>query len=88
MAGAWVVGGAVVGAAVGAAMYLCRARKGLDQEANIRAAAFSYNHSDVYVSRVVGNMWEYIGLNLQGAPAATIAPAEPPAVAAQSSPGP
>ena len=42
-------------AALGAAAYLCRAApaKGLVAEEALRPAFFSYNHSDVYVERVV-----------------------------------
>lgn len=37
-----------------AARYLCVASHGLDDEGGLRAAYFSYNHSDAYVDRVLG----------------------------------
>jgi len=40
-------------ATLAAARYLCRSSSGLDADDGLRAAYFSYNHSDVYVDRVL-----------------------------------
>jgi membrane-bound lytic murein transglycosylase B len=40
-------------ATLAAARYLCRASSGLDADGGLRAAYFSYNHSDAYVDRVL-----------------------------------
>jgi membrane-bound lytic murein transglycosylase B len=40
-------------ATLAAARYLCRASNGLEADPGLRAAYFSYNHSDAYVDRVL-----------------------------------
>ncbi len=40
-------------ATLAAARYLCRASRGLEDDPGLRAAYFSYNHSDAYVERVL-----------------------------------
>lgn len=40
-------------ATLAAARYLCRASQGLDTDAGLRTAYFSYNHSDAYVAHVL-----------------------------------
>jgi hypothetical protein len=60
-------------ATTAAAMYLCRAAQGLDQEGNLYRAAFSYNHSDSYSQLILTRAREYGALNLPGVP-----PAPPP----------
>jgi membrane-bound lytic murein transglycosylase B len=40
-------------ATLAAARYLCRASHGLDADPGLRAAYFSYNHSEAYVDRVL-----------------------------------
>jgi len=49
-------------AARSAAAYLCASGPGLDQDAGLRRAFFSYNHSQAYVERVLGFVHEYDGL--------------------------
>lgn len=46
-------------AALAAADYLCRSGPGLDGEAGLRRAFFSYNHSQAYVERVLGFTRQY-----------------------------
>ena len=62
-------------ATVAAGHYLCRNRSGLDHEASLRPAVYSYNHSEAYVSKVIGFARDYQALALQNAPAGTLAPA-------------
>jgi len=74
-------------ATVAAAMYLCRAAVGLDQEVNLYKAAFSYNHSDSYCQIILQRAREYGSLNLPGVPPAPASSA-PPATGAASPPPP
>ncbi|MBL8775658.1 MAG: lytic murein transglycosylase [Acidimicrobiales bacterium] len=46
-------------AALSAAAYLCASGPGLDGDAGLRRAYFSYNHSDAYVAQVLGHAREY-----------------------------
>jgi membrane-bound lytic murein transglycosylase B len=51
-------------AALTAAAYLCQSGPGLDGEAGLRRAFFSYNHSQAYVDRVLGFVSQYASLGL------------------------
>ena len=45
--------------ALSAAAYLCASGPGLEGDAGLRRAYFSYNHSDAYVAQVLGHAREY-----------------------------
>ena len=49
-------------AAHAAAIYLCTAGGDLTNDAGIRRAIYSYNHSDAYVAKVLGFTQEYVNL--------------------------
>lgn len=46
-------------AALSAADYLCASGPGLGEDAGLRRAYFSYNHSDAYVAQVLGHARDY-----------------------------
>lgn len=64
-------------ATLAAAMYLCRAAGGLDQEPNLYRAAFSYNRSDSYCQLILARAREYGALNLPNVPPAPPQPNTP-----------